>query len=58
LKPHGAMETVLEPREAGLGWGRVPFWPTATHDPITLKKGLWARREALEATLINPKIQI
>ena len=28
----------------------VPFSSTATHDPITLKKGLWARWKSLEAT--------
>ena len=34
----------------------VPFSSTATHDPITLPKGLWARWKSLEATLNKPKI--
>jgi len=31
----------------------VPLGSTATHEPITLKKGLWARRNSLGATM-NP----
>ena len=35
----------------------VPLGSTATHDPITLPKGLWTRWKSLEATLKNPDLQ-
>ena len=34
----------------------VPLASNATHDPITLPKGLWARWKSLEATINVPKI--
>ncbi|BDR92811.1 RNA-guided endonuclease InsQ/TnpB family protein [Vulcanisaeta souniana] len=34
----------------------VPLGSTATHDPITLPKGLWARWKSLEVTLNNHKM--
>ena len=34
----------------------VPLGSTATHDPITLPKGLWARWKPLEAATNNPKV--
>jgi len=33
----------------------MPLGSTATHDPITLPKGLWARWKSLEDALTHPK---
>ena len=42
----------LAPSPVGLvlDGSRIPFGSTATHDPITLKKGLWARWKSLPQT--------
>ena len=38
-----------------LDGSRIPFGSTATHDPITLPKRLWARWKSLEDILTHPK---
>jgi len=54
----GDGSTAPSPVESSPVDGRlVPLASTATHDPITLLVGLWARWKSPEATLINPKIQ-
>ncbi|MCD6324626.1 MAG: IS200/IS605 family accessory protein TnpB-related protein [Desulfurococcales archaeon] len=45
------------PAGLSLDGARVPFGPTATHDPATLPKGLWARRKSLEVTPTNRNLQ-
>ena len=39
-----------------LDGGRMPFGPTATHDPIRVPRPVWVRWKSLEATPNKPKV--
>ena len=39
-----------------LDGGRMPFGPTATHDPTRVPRPVWARWKSLEATPSKPKV--